>query len=53
MWTGVSIIMLLAGISAMAWWYASKRDASEELIAPDHDPLGRAVPADIALRRAP
>ncbi len=21
-WTGVSIIMLLAGISAMAWWYA-------------------------------
>jgi nitric oxide reductase subunit B len=22
-WTGVSIIMLLAGISAMAWWYAS------------------------------
>ena len=24
-WTGVSIIMLLAGISAMAWWYASRR----------------------------
>ena len=22
-WTGVSIIMLLAGISAMVWWYAS------------------------------
>ena len=29
-WTGVSIIMLLAGISAMAWWYASRREAEEE-----------------------
>ena len=39
-WTGVSIIMLLAGISAMAWWYASRRDAEEEPIAPKTDPLG-------------
>lgn len=39
-WTGVSIIMLLAGISAMAWWYASRRDAEEERAAPETDPLG-------------
>ena len=25
MWTGVSIIMLLAGIGAMVWWYASQK----------------------------
>ncbi len=40
-WTGVSIIMLLAGISAMAWWYASRRSEEEEPVAPDIDPLGR------------
>jgi nitric oxide reductase subunit B len=40
-WTGVSIIMLLAGISAMAWWYASRREAEEEHLAPETDPLGR------------
>jgi nitric oxide reductase subunit B len=39
-WTGVSIIMLLAGISAMAWWYASRRSEEEEPIAPATDPLG-------------
>jgi len=39
-WTGVSIIMLLAGISAMAWWYASRREAEEERVAPETDPLG-------------
>lgn len=39
-WTGVSIIVLLAGISAMAWWYASQRDDDEEeLTPPDSDPL--------------
>lgn len=38
-WTGVSIIMLLAGISAMAWWYASKRDNDEGQTPPDSDPL--------------
>ena len=26
-WTGVSIIMLLAGICAMVWWYASQKAA--------------------------
>ena len=39
-WTGVSIIMLLAGISAMAWWYASRRSEEEEPVAPEIDPLG-------------
>lgn len=39
-WTGVSIIMLLAGISGMGWWYASRREAEEERAAPETDPLG-------------
>ena len=38
-WTGVSIIMLLAGISGMAWWYASRRDQEEAPIIPHTDPL--------------
>lgn len=38
-WTGVSIIMLLAGISAMAWWYASKRSEEEDAAPPESDPL--------------
>ncbi len=40
-WTGVSIIMLLAGISGMAWWYAARRSEEEEPVAPEVDPLGR------------
>jgi nitric oxide reductase subunit B len=40
-WTGVSIIMLLAGISAMTWWYAARRSEEEERLTPDTDPLGR------------
>ena len=39
-WTGVSIMMLLAGISAMASWYASRREEEEEPVAPELDPLG-------------
>lgn len=39
-WTGVSIIMLLAGISAMAWWYAVRRGEEPEPPIPDQDPLG-------------
>jgi nitric oxide reductase subunit B len=39
-WTGVSIIMLLAGISAMVWWYASRRSEEPEPIPPAVDPLG-------------
>jgi nitric oxide reductase subunit B len=38
-WTGVSIIMLLAGIAAMAWWYASARSEEEAPLAPEADPL--------------
>ena len=38
-WTGVSIMMLLAGISAMGWWYASRREAEEKPAAPLTDPL--------------
>ncbi|WP_437193364.1 nitric-oxide reductase large subunit [Planctomicrobium sp. SH527] len=38
-WTGVSIIMLLAGISAMGWWYAAKRSEEEEPTPPESDPL--------------
>ena len=41
-WTGVSIIMLLAGISAMAWWYASRKEEDETKGLPlDSDPLAR------------
>ena len=41
-WTGVSIIMLLAGISAMAWWYASRKEEDEtEGLPLDSDPLAR------------
>ncbi len=38
-WTGVSIIMLLAGISGMAWWYASQRSDEEVPQIPQADPL--------------
>ena len=39
-WTGVSILMLLAGISAMVWWYAARRDEEPEPVPPEEDPLG-------------
>jgi len=39
-WTGVSIIMLLAGISAMVWWYASRKAQEDEVPVPETDPLG-------------
>lgn len=38
-WTGVSIIMLLAGICAMVWWYAAEAKHPEGP-PPEHDPLG-------------
>jgi len=38
LWTGVSIIMLLAGICAMVWWYASQREEAREAV-PASDPL--------------
>src|SRR5207344_848563 len=34
-WTGVSIIMLLARISAMVWWYAARPTGEDELPAPN------------------
>ena len=39
-WTGVSIIMLLAGISAMVWWYAARRSEEAVTPLPETDPLG-------------
>jgi nitric oxide reductase subunit B len=39
MWTGVSIIMLLAGICAMVWWYASQKRHEETGPLPPTDPL--------------
>lgn len=42
-WTGVSIIMLLAGISAMVWWYAARRSEEENPKLPESDPLGKWV----------
>jgi len=39
-WTGVSIIMLLAGISAMVWWYAARNAQEDDRPTPEFDPLG-------------
>ncbi len=39
-WTGVSIIMLLAGICAMVWWYASQKREEDPPALPAFDPLG-------------
>jgi nitric oxide reductase subunit B len=49
-WTGVSIIMLLAGVSAMVWWYASRPDRQPEGPYPEEDPLGgwRSTPSQRA-----
>ncbi len=41
LWTGVSIIMLLAGICAMVWWYAAQKAEEPEGPIPEQDPLGR------------
>jgi nitric oxide reductase subunit B len=40
-WTGVSIMMLLAGISAMIWWYAARKSEEGITPLPEADPLGR------------
>lgn len=42
-WTGVSIIMLLAGISAMVWWHAARKNEEEIASLPESDPLGHWV----------
>ena len=38
-WTGVSIIFLLAGICAMVWWYASQEQEDDAGDLPAEDPL--------------
>ncbi len=40
MWTGVSILMLLAGICALVWWYASQKHEVDHGPLPALDPLG-------------
>jgi nitric oxide reductase subunit B len=49
-WTGVSIILLLAGISAMVCWHASRPDEEPAEAIPEIDPLGswRATPSQQA-----
>jgi nitric oxide reductase subunit B len=49
-WTGVSIILLLAGIGAMAMWHATRR-AGESIVPPTTDPLlaARATPSQRAV----
>lgn len=41
-WTGVSVIMLLAGIGGMIWFMARRREEEEEKV-PENDPLLGAV----------
>jgi nitric oxide reductase subunit B len=38
-WTGVSVIMLLAGIGGMVWWYAAHGEAWGTKDRPAEDPL--------------
>ena len=40
LWTGFSVILLIAGIGLLAWWYAShKEDDLDHSELPDRDPL--------------
>src|SRR6185436_8699700 len=49
-WTGVSILLLLAGIGAMAFWHATRKHESSLGDVPEHDPLlgVRATPSQRA-----
>lgn len=49
-WTGVSILMLLAGICAMVWYYASSAYRKPEELAPAVDPLfgAKCTPSQLA-----
>ncbi len=42
LWTGFSVMMLLAGIGLMVWYYARKRDETEDEF-PKHDPQLKAT----------
>jgi nitric oxide reductase subunit B len=50
-WTGVSIIVLLAGIGAMAFWYATQKSDAPLGQAPSDDPLlgSQATPSQQAV----
>jgi len=43
-WTGVSILMLLAGICALVWFYVSRVPDPERVDVPEADPLLGSVP---------
>ena len=49
-WTGVSIILLLAGIAAMVWYYAGRREDGSPGNIPTGDPLlgYQATPSQLA-----
>ncbi len=38
-WTGVSVIVLLAGIGGMVWWYAAQSRGEDDRERPIEDPL--------------
>ena len=41
LWTMVSVVLLLAGIGAVVWWRAFRREPDEAVPPPAEDPLGR------------
>jgi nitric oxide reductase subunit B len=43
-WTGVSILVLLAGIGGMSFWHAARKQDDRPLSMPERDPLLGAVP---------
>jgi nitric oxide reductase subunit B len=44
MWTGVSILMLLAGIGGLAFWHAARRKEDAPAVLPEVDPLLGSTP---------
>jgi len=50
LWTGASIVILLAGICAMVWWYAAQPKEEDTGELPPEDPLGewQATPSQLA-----
>ena len=50
-WTGVSIIFLLAGIGGMVWFYAARKHEEPLTGVPDNDPLlgSTATPSQLAV----